>query len=140
MLVNQIAVFLENRSGRIAEFAKVLKNANINIQAMSIADTEEYGILRAITDNNALAIETLRANGFNTAATDLLGFEVPDKPGEMHRVLSLLDEAKINIGYLYSFSRTSKKSAIILIKVDDNDKTEKLLTDNGINLVSKDII
>lgn len=140
MLVNQIAVFLENRSGRIAEFSRVLKEANINIQAMSIADTEEYGILRAITDDNEGAIKALRANGFNTASTDLLGFEVEDKPGEMYKVLKLLEDAKINIGYLYSFARTSKKSAVILIKVDDNEKTQKLLTDKGINLVSQNIL
>lgn len=140
MLVNQIAVFLENRSGRIAEFSRVLKDANINIQAMSIADTEEYGILRAITDDNAGAIKALRENGFNTASTDLIGFQVEDKPGEMYKVLKLLEDAKINIGYLYSFARTSKKSAVILIKVDDNAKTEKLLEGSGINLMADFII
>ena len=91
MLVNQIAVFLENRSGRIAEFSRVLKEANVNIQVMSIADTMEYGILRAVTNDNKKAIEVLRANGFNTAATDLVGFKVDDTPGEMCKVLEVLE-------------------------------------------------
>lgn len=140
MLVNQIAVFLENRSGRIADFSRVLKEADINIQAMSIADTADFGILRAITDDNDGAIAALKKNGFNTASVDLIGFEVADKPGEMNKVLDILDKSGINIGYLYSFARTSKKSAVILIKVDDTELTSKILTENGINLVSDGII
>ncbi|MDR2267174.1 MAG: ACT domain-containing protein [Christensenellaceae bacterium] len=139
MLVNQIAVFLENRSGRIAEFSKVLANANINIRAMSIADTEEYGILRAITDDNVAAIKTLKENGFNASSTDLIGFNVDDKPGEMFKVLDILEKAKINIGYLYSFAGTKKSNAIILIKVDDNESTAAILEKNGINLMGSDL-
>ncbi|MDR0696882.1 MAG: ACT domain-containing protein [Christensenellaceae bacterium] len=140
MLVNQIAVFLENRSGRIAEFSKVLADANINIRAMSIADTEEYGILRAITDNNAKAVDTLKSNGFNAFASDLIGFIVADKPGEMFKVLDILEKSKINIGYLYSFAGANKDSAIILIKVDDNEKTSAILEENGINLMGDGLI
>ncbi|MDR3185240.1 MAG: ACT domain-containing protein [Christensenellaceae bacterium] len=140
MLVNQIAVFLENRSGRIAEFSRVLSDAGVNIQAMSIADTEEYGILRAITDDNEKSINALRKNGFNASSTDLVGFSVEDKPGEMFKVLDILEKAKINIGYLYSFAKSSKKSAVILIKVDDNEGTASILAQNGINLVDQDIL
>ena len=140
MLVNQIAVFLENRSGRICDFSRVLKEAGVNIQAMSIADTTEYGILRAITDDNQKALAALKANGFNTAATDLIGFQVDDKPGEMYHVLKIIEDAGINIGYLYSFARTAKKSAVILIKVDDNDAADKILSDHGIDLVGEGIL
>ena len=140
MLVNQIAVFLENRNGRICEFSRVLKEANINIQAMSIADTMEYGILRAITNDNAKAIEVLRANGFNTASTDLIGFKVEDRPGEMYKVLDILDKHNINIAYLYSFARAGAEKAVILLKVDDNEATKKILADNGINLIEENIL
>ena len=140
MLVNQIAVFLENRSGRICEFSRVLKEANINIQSMSIADTAEYGILRAITDDNEKAIEVLKKNGFNTASTDLIGFSVEDKPGEMHNVLRILDEHKINIAYLYSFANSKSKQGAILLKVEDNDKAMKILEENGINLLGQNIL
>ncbi len=140
MLVNQIAVFLENRKGRICEFSGVLKDAGINIQAMSIADTMEYGILRAITDDNAKAIEVLRRNGFNVASTDLVGFKVDDKPGEMYKVLQILDEHKINIAYLYSFARAGAAKSVILLKVDDNDETMRILEENGINLIDDNIL
>ena len=140
MLINQIAVFLENRKGRICEFSGVLKDAGINIQAMSIADTMEYGILRAITDDNAKAIEVLRRNGFNVASTDLVGFKVDDKPGEMYKVLQILDEHKINIAYLYSFARAGAAKSVILLKVDDNDETMRILEENGINLIDDNIL
>ena len=139
MLVNQIAVFLENRKGRICEFSKVLKDADVNIQAMSIADTMEYGILRAITDDNAKAIEVLKANGFNVASTDLVGFKVDDRPGEMYKVLQILDDHKINIAYLYSFARAGAAKSVILLKVDDNDATMRILQESGINLIDVNI-
>ncbi|MDD4120730.1 MAG: hypothetical protein PHG90_04010 [Clostridia bacterium] len=132
MIINQIAVFLENRSGRICEFARVLKDANINIQTMNIADTSEYGILRAITDNNDKAIKVLKENGFNTASTDLIGFQVADKPGEMHKVLQLLDQERINISYLYSYAQVGSKTAAILLKVDFPDLAIKILNQNGV--------
>ena len=140
MLVNQIAVFLENRKGRICEFSKILKDADVNIQAMSIADTMEYGILRAITDDNAKAIEVLKANGFNVASTDLVGFKVDDKPGEMYKVLQILDDHKINIAYLYSFARAGAAKSVILLKVDDNEATMRILKESGINLIDDNIL
>jgi len=140
MLVNQISVFLENRSGRVAEFSRVLKEANINIQVMSIADTMEYGILRAVTNDNKKAIEVLRANGFNTAATDLVGFKVQDTPGEMCKVLEVLESHCINIAYLYSFARAGEDYAVILLKVDDNKNAMKILAENGINLIEDNIL
>ncbi len=140
MLVNQIAVFLENRKGRIADLSRVLREANVNIKAMSIADTAEYGVLRAITDNNAKAVEALRANGFNTAVADLVGFKVNDTPGAMSTVLEALDNAHINIDYLYSFARSKEENAIILVKVDDNTKAEAILKDNGVDLIAENIL
>ena len=140
MLVNQIAAFLEHRKGRICEFSKVLKDAYVNSQAMSIADTMEYGILRAITDDNAKAIEVLKANGFNVASTDLVGFKVDDKPGEMYKVLQILDDHKINIAYLYSFARAGAAKSVILLKVDDNDATMRILKESGINLIDDNIL
>ena len=116
---------MENRQGRIRDFSKVLKDAGINILAMYVADTEEFRILRAVTDDNAKAVEVLKDNGFNTAVTDLVAFQVDDKPGEMSRVLEILGDAGVNINYLYSFTRTSRKSAVILIKVDDNEKDHR---------------
>lgn len=140
MFINQIAVFLENREGRIRDFSKVLADAGINILAMYVADTQEFGILRAITDDNKKAVAALKEGGFNTAVTDLVGFEVDDTPGEMHKVMRILGDNGVNINYLYSFTRSSRKSAVILIKVDDNAKTADILRRNGINLVAEDLV
>ena len=140
MFVNQIAVFLENRTGRINEFAACLASAGINIIAMSIADTTDYGILRVITDDNTKAMEVLTANGFNCASTYLVGFEVDDVPGSMQRVLDILTKYEVNIGYLYSFVRAMEKKAIILIKVDNNEKVAEILKANGIKLIERPIL
>lgn len=140
MFVNQIAVFLENRAGRINEFAACLAKANINMIAMSIADTTDYGILRVITDDNQKAMKVLKECGFNIASTYLVGFEVDDQPGAMQKVMDILTKNNINIGYLYSFVRPIEKKAIILIKVDDNDYVAKVLKDNGIVLIKRNIL
>ncbi len=140
MFVNQIAVFLENRAGRINEFAACLAGANINMIAMSIADTTDYGILRVITDDNEKAAKVLKQCGFNIASTYLVGFEVDDQPGAMQRVIDILAKESINIGYLYSFVRPTEKKAIILIKVDDNEFVAKVLKDNGIDLIDRNIL
>lgn len=140
MFVNQIAVFLENRTGRINEFAACLAKANINMIAMSIADTTDYGILRVITDNNEKAMKVLKEGGFNIASTYLVGFEVDDQPGAMQKVMDILTRENINIGYLYSFVRPTENKAIILIKVDDNDYVAKVLKENGIDLIERNIL
>ncbi|MCL2630751.1 MAG: hypothetical protein FWD49_04430 [Firmicutes bacterium] len=134
MLVNQISVYLENRTGRVADFSRVLFEAGINIKTMSIADTAEYGILRAVTDNNDKAVSILKQNGFNASSTNLVGFEVQDKAGEMFKVLKILENASINISYLYSFTRETDKSAIILLKVSDNEKALTAMAENGVKV------
>lgn len=137
MFVNQISVFLENRQGRIARFAEVLGAAGVNIRHMSIADTTDFGILRAVTDDNARAIAALKAAGFSVASTDLIGFRVEDKPGEMEKVLKILDEGGVNISYLYSFTRAPENYAVILIKVRDPEGAIGLLKEQGVSLVDE---
>jgi len=138
MLVNQISVFLENRSGRIKEFANVLSKAKINIIAMSIADTNDYGILRVITSDNPKALKELKLSGFNIASTDLIGIEVNSHNDMMKNVLEVLDEEGININYLYSFVKSSDQSTIIIFKVDDTEKTLLKLKEHNINLANLD--
>ncbi|MGI6593870.1 MAG: ACT domain-containing protein [Christensenellales bacterium] len=132
MKVKQIAVFLENRKGRLCDFAKILHEANINIKGMYIADTTDYGILRVITNDNDKAMKVLKENGFNTTVTELIGFKVADKPGEMHKVLKLLNDSNVDISYLYSYSELGSNQAAILIKVEDNDFVSKLLLSNNV--------
>ena len=137
MLVNQIAVFLENRQGRINDFAKVLAEENIDLISMSIADTKEFGILRAMTSDNNRAVDALRAKGFTVTTTDLIGIEVDDRPGGLNDVLNMLSEGGVDIEYLYSYSRSArhKDKAVIMFKVSDVDKAIKVVLDNGVELL-----
>ena len=137
MLVNQIAVFLENRQGRIFELTEALKKANINMLVMSIADTSDYGILRAVTDDNAKAIKALKEAGFTVNSTDLVGIEVEDKPGGLAEVLKVLDQGGIDIEYLYSFKKANDGNAIILFKVADIDKTIEIVKKSGVKLLEQ---
>jgi len=136
MLVNQISVFLENRSGRIKEFSGVLSKAGVKIIAMNIADTSDYGILRLITDNNELATKMLKENGFNIASTDLIGIEIDNSNGILQDVLQILDEEEININYLYTYIKSDTGSTVILFKVDEVEQTLKKLKERNVNLAN----
>ena len=137
MLVNQIAVFLENRQGRINDFAKVLANENIDLVSMSIADTKEFGILREITSDNKAAVEALRKSGFTVTTTDLIGVEVDDRPGGLFDRLNILNNGGVDIEYLYSYSRSSEKKnkAVIMFKVSNLEKTFEVIKENNIRLI-----
>ena len=138
MLVNQVAVFLENKQGRISDFCTTLSNAKINLITMSIADTTDFGILRAITDDNEKAVKVLKEAGFTVSSTDLLGIEVEDKPGGLADVLSTMDNAGINIEYLYSFASKGGK-ALILFKVADIEGTLKICKEKNLKVLDKKI-
>lgn len=139
MLVKQIAVFLENRKGRIHELTNVLARAGVDIVAMSIADTTDFGILRAITRDNQKALRALKEAGFTATTNDLIGITVDDKPGGLDKALKFLDDHNIAIEYLYSFARANQK-AIILLKVQDVVSALVIMKKNGIELLSNDII
>jgi len=135
MFIQQLAVFLENRKGRINEFTKVLTDNGIDITALSIADTNDFGILRAVTDNNAEAARCLREAGFTVTFSELIGVEVSDVPGGLHGVLEILDKENISIEYAYSAVRTKDKCAVILMRVKNRDCAAEVLKKNNIKLV-----
>ena len=103
-MIKQIAVFLENREGRVSECCKVLKDANVNLRSMSIADTKEFGILRLITNDNEAAMVALKGAGFLASIVELVALEVPDKAGALAEMLIALYEGGVNIEYMYSFA------------------------------------
>ena len=103
-MIKQIAVFLENREGRVSECCKVLKDAGVNLRSMSIADTKDFGILRIITDDNAVALSALKNAGFLSSLVELVAIEVPDKSGALADLLIALYEGGVNIEYMYSFA------------------------------------
>jgi len=133
MLVKQIAVFLENRSGRLLELAKVLERDKINLSALSIAETPDYGILRIITCDTDKAVAALKKAGYAAQVSELVAVEVADEPGGLVSVLTVLGQNNIGIEYLYSFAR-SQSSAVIFLKVADEQGAVKILQKNGVKL------
>ncbi|NCA67574.1 MAG: hypothetical protein EOM87_05875 [Clostridia bacterium] len=140
MFVNQIAVFLENSKGRLKECASVISNAGVDVVSMSIADTKDFGILRAITRDNAKAMKALKEAGFIVSSNDLIGALVEDRPGGLTEVLSTLDTAGIGIEYMYSFANIDAQNALILLKVDNEQLAIKVLKESGAKLVENKII
>ncbi len=136
MLVQQIAVFLENKKGRIQDFTEILALNGVDLIAMSIADTSEYGILRAITSDNAKVLELAKKAGFTAACNDLIGISVDDKPGGLNAALKAVSDKGIDIEYLYSFAKADGK-ALILIRVEDPTQAiEVLKTIDHIELIT----
>lgn len=137
MKVKQISVFLENKSGRIAELTQVLGRAGINIRALSIADTSDFGILRLIVNKPAEAFSVLKGEGFTVSVTDVIAVEVKDEPGGLGHVLKILDSAGVNIEYLYAFVQKSSNDALVIFRVEQIDEAIKLLADNNVNVMEE---
>lgn len=136
MALKQISVFLENKSGRLAEVSALISNAGINFRAISIADTADFGILRMIVDKPDEASELLEKNGFTAKENLVLGVEVEDHPGGMAGVMKLFDDNNLNIEYLYSSLESGTEKAVIIFKVEDVDRGIDLLVKNNINRIS----
>ncbi len=141
MMVKQISVFIENKKGRLYKITKALGDEGIDLIALSIADTTNFGILRCIVNDPDKALKVLKDSGFTANTTEVLAVEVPDRPGGLAGVLEILTGADISVEYLYSFVRTKKDSALILFRVEEIEKAIDVLTKNKINILSnKDIL
>ncbi|MBW1986868.1 MAG: ACT domain-containing protein [Deltaproteobacteria bacterium] len=134
MKVKQISVFLENKAGRLAEVTKVLGDADINIRALSLADTTDFGILRLIVDQYDRAIEVLKEHGFIVGKTEVIALEVPDRPGGLAGVLQILSASQINVEYMYAFVHHSGKNAVIIFRFDNLDRAIELLQQRGVHI------
>lgn len=137
MKVKQISVFLENKSGRMAELTQVLGNANINIRALSIADTSDFGILRLIVNKPTAAYEVLKNAGFTVSITDVIAVEIKDQPGGLGDVLKILESNGINIEYLYAFITKSSSDALVVFRVEQVDAAIALLAENHVNVIDE---
>lgn len=137
-MIKQLSVFLENKSGRLVRVAQVLGEAGINIRGLSIADTSDFGILRMIVDRPEKAVEVFKIKGIMATVTDVIAMEVPDQPGGLARVLEYLQEADINIEYLYSFIEKQSANAIIMMRVEKIDEALAVLQKNEVPIVSSD--
>lgn len=132
MLIKQISVFVENTTGRLAKLTKVLEDANIDIVALSIADTVDFGILRCIVSDPDRAAAELKKNGFTASITKVIAVEVDDVPGGLAKVLAYMAEDGVGVDYIYSFIRSHEGTALILFKVSDSDKAIETLTKHSV--------
>ncbi len=135
MFAKQLTVFIENRSGRLAQVLNVLKENGVSIISMSLADTTEFGLLRLIVDNAALGKEKLRENGFSSLLSDVSIIQIPHKVGSLQSLLKTIDENNVNIEYMYGLSIDSDK-AYVVMKASDINKIDQILTQNNIVTLS----
>lgn len=135
MKVDQLSIFLENRAGRLAEVTRILSEAGVNIRALSLADTSDFGILRLIVSDFDKAKNRLKEEGFTVGRTSVVAVEVTDEPGGLHNILSMLQNAGINVEYMYAFVQQSGDSAVLIFRFDRTDQGIELLQKNGINIV-----
>jgi hypothetical protein len=138
MKVEQLAVFLENKSGRLAAITKILSDSGINIRALSVADTADFGILRIIVDQTDKAKHVLKDAGFTVGLTNVVAVEVADKPGGLSEVLAVLNQVEINVEYMYAFVEKSGQNAVIIFRFDDVDTAIEVLLNAGIKILSGD--
>ena len=136
MSLKQLNVFVENKKGALVEITEALAKSQINMRALSIADTEEFGILRLIVNDTDTASELLNELGYLIKITDVVGVKIGDEPGKLSKALSILDKENINVEYLYAFMARTEKHAYVVIRVEDNGAAEAALTDAGFHLVT----
>jgi hypothetical protein len=136
MRAEQISIFLENKAGRLAEVAAILAEADVNIRALAIADTSDFGVLRLIVNDNQRAVEALRNRGFTVGKTDVVAVEVEDRPGGLYRILDMLYKAEINVEYMYAFVTQSGSNAIMIFRFDNIDEAVKLLKENNVTVIN----
>jgi len=138
MKTKQISVFMENRSGRLAKITTALGNAGVNIRAMSLADTSDFGILRLIVNNTAKARETLSDHGFTVRISEVTAVAIPDAPGALGNLLSILERSGLNVEYMYAFVQKNMDQAIIIFHFDNIDKAIETLLENDISVIDEE--
>ena len=140
MKVQQISVFLENKTGRLAQVTRVLGEQSINIRALSIADTTDFGILRLIVNDPDSAYQALKKAGFTVSTTEVIAVEVGDEPGGLARILEILQEKSINIEYLYAFLQKASNAALVVFRVEQIDEAIDVLQKNNVSILSGNLV
>ena len=136
MALKQLTVFVENKQGTVVSVTDTLAKHSINIRALSIAETEGFGILRLIVDNEDAAKTVLAEEGYLIKVTDVVGVKIGDAPGKLSAALSVLNQAGINMEYLYAFMARTERHAYVVLRVQDNNQAEKILEDAGFHLIT----
>ncbi len=138
MKLTQISVFLENKGGRLFDICSLLGENEINLRALNIAETSDYGILRMVVDKPNVALEILKSNNIVAALTDVIGVEIEDVPGGLAKLLKLLRENKINVEYMYGFFEKRTDCALLVFRFDDTNAALKLLRNAKVNIIESD--
>jgi hypothetical protein len=133
--VEQLSVFLENKAGHLAEVTHALREAGINIRALSLADTSDFGILRLIVDNHEKAQQTLKEQGFTVGRTHVVAVEVDDRPGGLDDILQLLSGCGINLEYMYAFVQTGGKKATLILRLDQSDRAVEIFAGRNVTVI-----
>ena len=136
MNVQQVAVFLENKSGRLAEISHCLAQNNVNIRALSLADTTDFGILRLIADDTEKAQRVLKGNGFTVGITEVIAVAVKDKPGGLDKILQVISKADLNVEYMYAFTQISGESGLMLFRFENPAEAVSALKEANIRILS----
>ena len=137
MFIKQLSVFVENKMGRLEAIIDTLGKNGINIRALSIAETEDFGILRLIVNDVKAAEKMLKEAGYLIKVTDVVGVKIGDAPGKLTEALKVLSENKINLEYLYAFMARTERHAYVVLRVEDNDLAKKALTTSGFHIITE---
>ena len=135
MQVEQISVFLENKSGRLSEVTTILAEAGVNIRALALADTTDFGVLRLIVDKIDHANSVLKENGFTVRKTEVVAAEVDDQPGGLNRILDILKTQSVNVEYMYAYVSHTGKDAVMIFRFDNIEAAVKVLKANGVTVI-----
>ena len=137
MAIKQLTVFVENKQGTVVSITDTLSKYNINLRALSIAETQDFGILRLIVNDEATAEKILKEEGYLIKITEVVGVTISDEAGKLSEALKVLDDNKINMEYLYAFMSRTEKHAYVVIRVEDNDAAENALKNAGFKIVTE---
>ena len=140
MIIKQLSIFVENKRGRLAEITKVLSENNIDIRALSIADTKDFGILRLIVNDPDAAVKLLKSDGFTVSLTKVICICINDKPGGLAAAMATLFDKEISVEYMYAFISRSDDDAYVIIRVEDNERAIETLTAGGFKVMTHDEI
>ncbi len=137
MSINQLTVFVENKQGAMVSITDTLAQNNVNLRALSIAETQDFGILRLIVNDEKTALDALSEKDYLIKITEVVGVKIGDAPGKLTAALGVLDKAGINVEYMYAFMARTEKHAYVVLRVEDNDTAEKILEDAGFHLITE---
>ena len=137
MAIKQLTVFIQNKKGTVVSVTEILAKNNINLRALSIAETQDFGILRLIVNDEEAAEKVLKENGYLIKVIDVVGVKIGDAPGKLTAALDVLDKANINVEYLYAFMARTEKHAYVVLRVEDNEEAESILTSAGFKMISE---